>query len=69
MFTERITIICDDQEIDDSPQKSIITDAQLRALNRKHLLMIIRDLEKDLAREKEEKANLLMVCQSLYESK
>ena len=67
MFTEKITIICDDLEIDDSTQKSIITDAQLRALNRKHLMIMIRDLEKALAQEKEEKANLLMACRSFNE--
>jgi len=37
-----------------------ISDKQLRALNKKHLLMMLRDLEKELAREKEEKENLLL---------
>jgi len=41
---------------------SIITDKQLRALSKKHLLMMIRDLEKELLREKTEMAHLLGVC-------
>ncbi|MCL2655736.1 MAG: hypothetical protein FWD65_08650 [Coriobacteriia bacterium] len=39
---------------------SIITDKQLRALSRKHLLIMIRDLEKELARAKEELEDLLL---------
>ena len=37
---------------------SVITDRQLRALNRKHLLIMIRDLEKELGQTKEELENL-----------
>jgi len=37
-----------------------ITDRQLRALTKKHLLMMIRDLETELVREKGEKENLLL---------
>ena len=44
-------------------QRPRITEEQLRALNRKHLFIMIYDLEKELAQEKREKENLLRVCQ------
>ena len=37
-----------------------ITEKQLRALSRKHLLMMIRDLELELAQVKEEKAEMIL---------
>ena len=37
----------------------VITDRQMRALGKKHLFMMIRDLETELAQEKHEKQNLL----------
>jgi len=37
----------------------VITDKQIRALGKKHLFMMIRDLEGELAQEKAEKRNLL----------
>ena len=44
-----------------TPEKEpVITDRQLRALNRKHLLMMIRDLEKELQQIKKEKDELLL---------
>ena len=58
-------IIPDKREITERTQKPLITDKQLRALDRKHLLMMIRDLEKELAQEKKEKENLLMVYQMI----
>ena len=45
-------------------EKPKITDQQLRALSRKHLLMMIRDLEKELKQAKEEKENLLLACKA-----
>ena len=42
------------------PPASIITDEQLRALSRKHLLMMIRDLEKELLQAKQERDSLLI---------
>jgi len=41
-------------------QGSTMTDQQLRALNRRHLLIIIRDLEKELKQIREEKENMLI---------
>ena len=41
-------------------KKTVFTDRQLRALSKKHLLLMIRDLEKELSREKQEKENLLL---------
>ncbi|MCL1896388.1 MAG: hypothetical protein FWG03_07575 [Clostridiales bacterium] len=38
----------------------VITDEQLRALSRKHLLMMIRDLELELAQAKKERDSLLI---------
>ena len=52
--------------INKNTQESRITDKQLRALNRKHLLMMIRDLEKELAQEKKEKENLLVNLSNNY---
>jgi len=49
-------------EAEEALAASIITDKQLRALSKKHLLMMIRDLEKELLREKTEMAHLLGVC-------
>jgi len=37
-----------------------LTEQQLRALNRKHLLMMLRDLEEELQQAEEEKENLLL---------
>ena len=45
------------------PANSIITEKQLRALTKKHLLMMIRDLERELQRERTEKENLLEAYQ------
>ena len=36
-----------------------ITERQLRALSKKHLLLMILDLETELAREKEKNADML----------
>jgi hypothetical protein len=41
-----------------------ITERQLRALNRKHLLVMILDLENELARERAEKENLFRTYQA-----
>jgi len=41
-----------------------ITERQLRALGKKHLYMMIRDLEAELAQEKTEKGNLLCAFQA-----
>jgi len=41
-----------------------MTDRQLRALGKKHLFMMIRDLETELAQEKTEKDNLLCAFQA-----
>lgn len=43
-----------------TPEQPKMTDRQLRALSRKHLFMMIRDLEKELRQAKEEKENLLL---------
>ena len=53
------------REIIKKPQRPRITDKQLQALTKKHLLMMIRDLEKELIQEKKEKENLLMIYQAL----
>ena len=52
------------QNFDEKNNSSLITDKQLKALSKKHLLMMIRDLEKELAQEKKEKAILMMVCRN-----
>ena len=52
--------------------ESIITEKQLRAFSRKHLLMMIRDLEKELAELKKEnkhKEELLRAYQSNFNQK
>ena len=43
-----------------------ITDQQLRALTRKHLLMMLRDLEKELEQERSEKEHLLLACRASF---
>lgn len=42
------------------PKKSAITERQLRALSRKHLLMMIRDLEEELEQLRTERENMLL---------
>ena len=49
---------------ENSADASAITEKQLRALGKRHLLMMIRDLEKELRREREEKQHLLMAYQA-----
>ena len=44
--------------------KPALTEQQLRVLNRKHLLMMLRDLEEELQRVGEEKENLLLAYQA-----
>ena len=61
-FVDDYNMFSNEYESSGKNQKRYLTDKQLRALNRKHLLMMIRDLEKELAQEKKEKENLLMVC-------
>jgi len=46
-----------------------MTDQQLRALRRKHLLVIIRDLEKDLQKAVSDKEQLLLAYQAGQEQK
>jgi len=41
-----------------------ISEQQLRALSRKHLLMMLRDLEKELHQERSEKEHLLLACRA-----
>jgi len=48
----------------ESNQAPPITDQQLRALTRKHLLMMLRDLEKELIQERSEKERLLLACRA-----
>ena len=48
-------------EMEETPA---ITERQLRALGKKHLYMMIRDLEAELAQEKTEKGNLLCAFQA-----
>ena len=50
----------------DSPAVSIITKKQLRALTKKHLLMMIHDLERELQQEKEFKGYLLQAYQLMF---
>ena len=45
-------------------RKPAMTDQQLRALSRKHLLMMLCDLEKELQQERSEKKNLLLACRA-----
>jgi len=44
----------------DGQAKPAMTDRQMRALSRKHLFMMIRDQEKELAQLKKEKADILL---------
>ena len=44
----------------DNLKKPAITEKQLRALSRRHLLMMIRDLERELAQAKAEKDEMLL---------
>ena len=46
------------------PEEATLTERQLRALSRKHLFTMIRDLEKELLQVKEEKANILLAYQA-----
>lgn len=46
-----------------------MTDQQLRALRRKHLLVLIRDLEKDLQEAVSDKEQLLLAYQAGREQK
>ena len=48
----------------EQPAESILTDEQLRVLNRKHLLMMIRDLEKELRQAKKERDLLLVAYEA-----
>ena len=51
------------QEIEISAWKRpepVITDQQLKALTRKHLFIMIRDLQRELRKEKEEKEKLIL---------
>jgi len=48
----------------DKPEAAAITQRQLRALSRKHLFIMIRDLEKELVQAKEEKADMLLAYQA-----
>ena len=43
-----------------APKESVITERQLRALSRKHLLIMVRDIEKELRQAKEEKESLFL---------
>ena len=46
------------------PTQQTITDKQLRALDRVHLCIMLRDQEKELRQIREERDNLLLVCQA-----
>jgi len=48
----------------EEPAEPEMTERQLRALSKKHLLIMIRDLKKALNREKKEKENLLLAYQA-----
>ena len=48
----------------DTPKEATIDERQLRALSRKHLLIMIRDLETELERVKQEKENLIAAYNS-----
>ena len=43
-----------------APQEAAITERQLRALSRKHLLIMVRDIEKELRQAKEERESLFL---------
>ena len=53
--SEQLKEITAYQSVPTASIKPQITDKQLRILSRKHLLMMIRDLEKELEQEKKEK--------------
>ena len=50
-------------------EKAKITEQQLRALNRKHLLMMIRDLEKELKQVKRENEIMILAYQAGFAQK
>jgi len=54
--TDQFEQIPDAQE---EPERPVMTDKQLRFVSRLHLLMMIRDLEKELMQAKEENKKLL----------
>ena len=45
---------------ENSPMKPVLMEKQLRAMSRKHLLMMIRDLERELSQVKTEKEDMLL---------
>ena len=49
-----------------APLQPTITTKQLRALSKKHLLMMIHDLERELQQEKEFKEYLLQAHQAIF---
>ena len=51
-------------EIEGEPREASITKRQFRALKRKHLLIMMRDLERELRLVKNEKAELLLAYQA-----
>ena len=53
-----------DKKISETVTESKITDKQLRVLNRKHLLLMVRDLEKELEQIKLESQNLLVTFEA-----
>jgi len=66
-FFEIVAQLMDDDfssPMAESRQTPPITDQQLRALTRKHLLMMLRDLEKELMQERGEKEHLLLACRA-----
>ena len=66
---EQPTTITKSRKINTEETKSVITEQQLRALTRKHLLMMIRDLERELSQVKRERDNLLLAYQSGFAQK
>jgi len=51
-------------DIEEGPREASITKQQLRTLKRKHLLIMMRDLERELRLAKNEKAELLLAYQA-----
>jgi len=51
-------------EIEERPREASITKRQFRTLKRKHLLIMMRDLERELQLAKNEKAELLLAYQA-----
>ncbi|MCL2508300.1 MAG: hypothetical protein FWF05_03895 [Oscillospiraceae bacterium] len=47
-------------EAGERAETSVIGDKQLRALSKKHLMLMLRDLEKELQSEKREKRNMIL---------